>query len=62
MQQGKEVLKPEAFVGMRKLDSGREPSDRRDCQQTGGDGSGRDGRKSITRESGLIQIHDDVPL
>lgn len=32
MQQGKEVLKPEAFVGIRKLDSGREPSDRRDCQ------------------------------
>ena len=32
MQQGKEVLKPETFVGMRKLDSGREPSDRRDCQ------------------------------
>ena len=27
-----DILKPEAFVGMRKLDSGREPSDRRDCQ------------------------------
>jgi len=27
-----DILKPEAFVGMRKLDSGWEPSDRRDCQ------------------------------
>jgi len=32
MQQGKEVLKPEVLVGMRKLDSGWEPSDRRDWQ------------------------------
>ncbi len=32
MQQGKEVLKPEVFVEMRKLDSGWEPSDRRDWQ------------------------------
>ena len=27
-----DILKPEKFVEMRKLDSGREPSDRRDCQ------------------------------
>jgi len=27
-----DILKPETFVGMRKLDSGWEPSDRRDWQ------------------------------